>query len=328
MMLEQLLSKVDKVRIGVMGDFCLDVYWHADMKRSELSRETPHFPLPVVAEKMSPGGAGNVCANLAALKPQAVLALGAVGQDWRGRELIGCLRQHGVVTDGLVERGDYITNGYIKPIRSGISEVAYEDPRIDFENFEPASEQLEQQLLAQLDSLAKEIDVLCVCDQMKNGCITPAIRQRICELGKRGLPILVDSRERVNLYKHVILKPNEVEAARAVSSSSLEEAALLLSKQTGSSAIITLGKDGCYVSTEGTVEHINSFPVEPPLDICGAGDTFLSAVACALATGATITDAAAFGCLASSITVQKVGITGTASREELKERYDERHSRE
>ena len=32
------------------GDGCLDVYWHADMTRSELSRETPHHNLPVVQE--------------------------------------------------------------------------------------------------------------------------------------------------------------------------------------------------------------------------------------------------------------------------------------
>ena len=30
------LDKLGKGRIGVIGDFCLDVYWHADMtKRSE-----------------------------------------------------------------------------------------------------------------------------------------------------------------------------------------------------------------------------------------------------------------------------------------------------
>ena len=63
------LGKLGKGRIGVIGDFCLDVYWHADMTKSELSRETPHFPLPIVQERLSPGGAGNVVANLLALKP-------------------------------------------------------------------------------------------------------------------------------------------------------------------------------------------------------------------------------------------------------------------
>ena len=61
------LKKLGKGRIAVIGDFCLDVYWHADMTKSELSRETPHFPLPIVQERLSPGGAGNVVMNLLAL---------------------------------------------------------------------------------------------------------------------------------------------------------------------------------------------------------------------------------------------------------------------
>ena len=48
MTLDAIFSGIDRARVGVIGDFCLDVYWLADMTRSELSRETPHFPLPVV----------------------------------------------------------------------------------------------------------------------------------------------------------------------------------------------------------------------------------------------------------------------------------------
>ena len=79
-----LFDRIDKLRVGVLGDFCLDMYWYADMKRSVLSRETPHFPLPVVKERMSPGGAGNVACNIATLKPAQVLALGVIGADFRG----------------------------------------------------------------------------------------------------------------------------------------------------------------------------------------------------------------------------------------------------
>ena len=37
------LGKLGKGQIGVIGDFCLDVYWHADMTKSELSRESSLF---------------------------------------------------------------------------------------------------------------------------------------------------------------------------------------------------------------------------------------------------------------------------------------------
>lgn len=94
------MRRFGRGRIGVIGDFCLDVYWHADMTKSELSRETPHFPLPIVQERLSPGGAGNVVMNLLALKPKAVHAVGVFGD--RGGISVGDRRQGGV----RGERGD------------------------------------------------------------------------------------------------------------------------------------------------------------------------------------------------------------------------------
>ena|GEM_PF-4288646 len=38
---------------------------------AELSRETPHFAMPVVEERVSLGGGGNVAANMAALLDNA-----------------------------------------------------------------------------------------------------------------------------------------------------------------------------------------------------------------------------------------------------------------
>ena len=40
--LRRRLEAVDGAKICLIGDFCLDIYWHADMRLSELSRETPH----------------------------------------------------------------------------------------------------------------------------------------------------------------------------------------------------------------------------------------------------------------------------------------------
>ena len=54
--LESLLAGTQKGRVGLIGDLCLDMYWIADMKRSQLSRETPHYPLPIVQERRSAGG--------------------------------------------------------------------------------------------------------------------------------------------------------------------------------------------------------------------------------------------------------------------------------
>ena len=46
-LIEKILGAVKSVRVCLIGDLCLDAYWTADMKKSRLSRETPHVPLPV-----------------------------------------------------------------------------------------------------------------------------------------------------------------------------------------------------------------------------------------------------------------------------------------
>ena len=73
--LDRILRSIQAARLLVVGDVCLDLYWYADMRRSRLSRETPHFPLPVVEERVSLGAGGNVAANLAALRPKEILAV-------------------------------------------------------------------------------------------------------------------------------------------------------------------------------------------------------------------------------------------------------------
>ena len=322
MNIQDIFSGINGARIGVLGDFCLDAYWYADMRRSELSRETPHFPLPIVRETYSPGAAGNVAANLAALKPASVKAFGVIGRDWRGARLKEALTDAGIDVSGLLEAEDRITNAFIKPMRMGVSDVVYEDPRLDFENTTPLSQKYEERLLQLLDTA--ELDVLCVCDQTRCGCITPAVRARLSELGKKGLRIIADSRDHIDQYTHVIVKPNEVEAARAFGEGSYEEIALRLSKHTQQIALITLGSQGCLVCDGNTVQAVPAYPVEPPIDICGAGDTFLSAFAAAQAAGASAAEAAAFANTASAVTIKKLNMTGTATREEIEKQWHTR----
>ena len=50
---------------------------------------------------------------------------------------------------------------------------------------------------------------------------------------------------------------------------------------------------------------------------CGAGDTSLSAFSAAIAAKTELKAAAQFAGLASGVTVRKIGVTGTASPEEI-----------
>ena len=325
-----IIKGISKVRIGFIGDICLDVYWKADMTRSEISRETPHFPLPVIEERMSPGAGANAAANAAELKPESIDFLGIIGKDWRGSAVVEELKKRGVKTNGIICSEKRITNAYCKPVRQGISQVEYEDPRIDFENYELVDREDENKLIDSLAAHVGNLDVLCVCDQFRYGCITDRVREEIIKLAKEGLRIVIDSRDRIELYTDVVLKPNEVEGCRAVykdwdpkkvNFEQQLEAAKLLSKKNRSGVCMTLGSKGC-VYTEGTnVIHIPSHEIPPPVDICGAGDTFIAAFSCALVSGAEPPEAAFFANLAAQVTVAKIGTTGTANPEEIKKRY-------
>jgi D-glycero-beta-D-manno-heptose-7-phosphate kinase len=332
--LEEILSEVDEVRVGLLGDLCLDVYWHADMTRSELSRETPHYPLPVVSETMSPGAGGNVAANMAALRPKRVLALGIIGCDWRGASLREELERFGIDDSGIVASDGATTNAYCKPFRKGISSIEYEDPRIDFENHDCLAVDDERRLVDALDSAAAELDVLCISDQFPFGCITPRIRERIHHHASNGLCIIVDSRNHIGVFEGVILKPNGIECLRAVDCSDdseevplekLAETARALAERNRATVCMTLGARGSVYSDSRTSIHIPTAEIPPPIDFCGAGDAFLAAFACALATGARPEEAAFVADLSAGVTIRKIGTTGTATRSEILARYEEIH---
>lgn len=322
--LNEILDSLTKVRACVLGDFCADMYWLADMRLSSLSRETPHHPLPIVEERASPGAAGNVAANLAALSGASPELCGVIGRDWRGDILRDALTAANVDPSGLIGAEERITSAYIKPYRRGHASASYEDPRLDFENPRRLSAAREAELIDSLNDISGRVDVICVCDQFINGCVTPDVRSALTDIARTGVKILVDSRENILDYSGVIVKPNDLEAGLALdyfgalsTVDEAAEAALEFARKNGAPAIITMGDMGCVASDGGEVRHIPARPVHPPLDICGAGDTFMSALALSLGAGYSIFEAARLANLASSVTVKKLGITGCATAREI-----------
>jgi sugar/nucleoside kinase (ribokinase family) len=77
---------------------------------------------------------------------------------------------------------------------------------------------------------------------------------------------------------------------------------------------------------EGTFDPfkgVRAYPVKGPIDPVGAGDSTSAGIACALASGAGLLEAAAFGNLVASITIQQLGTTGTATPEQVRQRWRE-----
>ena len=324
--LDALAARIGTKTLGLVGDLCVDIYWEADMTRSELSRETPHFPLPVVRERVYPGAGGNVAMNLAALGPRAVRVVSVCGDDWRGALLRRALAGAVIGDAALIEVPGRFTNAYCKPLRHGISDVVYEDPRLDFESRTPLPQEAEDRLLAALSGLAAGCDAVCVSDQFLYGCVTPRVRAALTALA-RSVPVIADSRYRIADFSGCILKPNEVECVRAVDGpeapvstdpGAVCRAADALARRNGAGVLCTLGAAGSYFTDGDTGFRTPAFPVSGPVDVCGAGDTSLAAFTAALAAGASYADAAAFAAAASCVTVRKCGVTGTATVEEIR----------
>lgn len=328
--LHAILDRYADLTMGVIGDLALDVYWYADMTRSHLSRETPRFPRPVIREEFSPGGGANVAHNLAQLGVGAVVALSVVGEDWRGERLAAVLAECGVKLDRLIASPQRSTTAYIKPLLQGY-DSQQEDARLDFENAAPLPPDLEDALIEVLTAHLGDLDGCLVADQLEvNGIVTPRVRDGLNHLAAQpGGPVfVVDSRQRIGLFRQMVLKPNRMEAVRAgadwdaVPPDELSAIARQLCTQAGRPVFVTLSEDGVLACTAEAQRTLPAAPVRPPLDIVGAGDAFSAALGASLAAGASPWEAGAIANLAAAVVIEKLNQTGTATPGEVLARYD------
>lgn len=323
--LQEILDKLRGVHVAVIGDCCLDIYWHADMTLSELSRETPHFPLPITEERQLLGAGSNVAANVAALGARRVDVLTVIGDDWRAREWLQIADDAGISNEFVIQDKGRVTPAYCKPMRKGVSDVVYEDPRIDFNNRRAMSSTVEELVISKLQALSAQADAFIVSDQFVHGVLTPRVREAVCELAKRRL-VFVDSRDNIAAYHDVIVKPNELELLTAVYRDQLQNqtddkqilsAAQTLCRKVMGPVCVTLGDKGVLWVDEEQVRTYPAIQVAGPTDIVGAGDAFMAAMATTFATGSSQPDAVTMGTMAASIAIQKIGMAGVVARQEL-----------
>src|SRR3954462_11692995 len=76
-----------KLRIAVVGDFCLDRYLEIDPDRQEVSIETGLPVHNVINLRSQPGGAGTILNNLVTLGVGEIYPVGFSGEDGEGYEL-------------------------------------------------------------------------------------------------------------------------------------------------------------------------------------------------------------------------------------------------
>lgn len=311
----EILAAFRTLRALVVGDVCLDRWCQYEPAWSEPSRETGIQRVAVVATEVTPGAAGTVASNLASLGAGRVSVLGAVGQDGHGWELERALCDRQISTELLVRSPEIPTFTYTKLIHAATGK---EDlPRVDFISTHPLPESIEEKLRETFTRVAGDFDVILVSDQAETdagGVITGRLREALA-----GCPKLVwvDSRVRCELFREVILKPNREEAAAASQRICGRVDFRALREHTRSKLlIVTHGPEGALVIDDSGETRVRACPVESPVNICGAGDSFSAGAAMALAVTGSAIEAVRFGNLVASITIMKKG-TGTASPDEV-----------
>ena len=142
--IQSILDKIQNVKIAVYGDLCLDAYWILDPKGSEVSLETGKQAQAVREQNYHLGGGANVIANLAALQPAEIKAIGSIGNDIFGQEIIRQFERLNVNTDGIVlNDSPFQTVTFCKRYLNQVEEA-----RIDFGFLNELTETASDQMIA------------------------------------------------------------------------------------------------------------------------------------------------------------------------------------
>jgi bifunctional ADP-heptose synthase (sugar kinase/adenylyltransferase) len=331
--LEDILDHIPRLTVGVLGDLFLDRYLDIDASLTEPSLETGLDAYQVVRVRPNPGAAGTVINNLAALGVRQVCPLAVIGDDGEGYELRQALRHFGNVAEGgIFSCEGRRTPTYTKPMLHRAGDLPHELNRLDIKNRTPLPAAAEERVLTALTDVWPALDALLVLDQVSEadcGVVTARVRERLADLGERQPRrlILADSRERIGSFRSVWLKPNRTECQRAVTESGIEPAVLELARRCGRPVFCTCGERGILVADPRPAAPrcvlVPAYPVTGPIDVVGAGDSTSAGIACALAAGASLEEAAGFGNLVASITIQQIGTTGTATPAQIRQRRRE-----
>lgn len=316
---------VRAARVAVFGDFCLDAYWLIDTQRQETSIETGRPVRHVCEQRYSLGGAGNVVANLVGLGVGQVHAVGLVGSDLFGRQMLEMFAQLSV--DCAAVRADqqrWQTMVYAKPYL-GEQEL----DRLDFGGSNRIEARTIARLMADLDRVVDEVDAVVINQQIDPGVVTIECIAALNQLIRRHprCTFIVDSRHHAGAFEGCVLKLNVAEATRLFVhedaskgdgvAADVQSIAHALSKRTGHSVFITRGADGLIAADRGEIVDVPGIQVIGQVDTVGAGDTVVASLAANLAARKSIPDATRFANIAASITVRKIKTTGTTTPEEI-----------
>jgi len=344
----RLLELVDTLRlrrVAVVGDLIADEFIYGEIAR--VSREAPVLILNYDSTDLVPGGAGNAAGNIAALGA-GVRAIGLAGRDESGRRLLETLRRRKVDVGYMLRPSGYRTPTKTRILAGGIHSAKQQVVRIDRAATPRLDESVRAAFAARVLAAVDGCDALLVSDY-GSGLVTPRLvseaqtrlhsaggrrgrgggrpgRQRRHRTAQHPPVVLVDSRYGLLRYRGMTAcTPNESEVEQALgvrigdNVRVLERAGREILRRTRSTAVlITRGSRGMALfEADRSTVHIPIVGSDQIADVTGAGDTVIATMTLALASGASLEEAAHLANYAGGIVVMKRG-TATVSAGELR----------
>jgi ribokinase len=112
----------------------------------------------------------------------------------------------------------------------------------------------------------------------------------------------------LSLVDVLIVNEHELAVVAAAQSDPPEQAHAVLRERGVRAVVTTLGPEGAVVTdADGVTTRVPAVPAPQVVDTTGAGDAFTGVCAAKLASGAPLSDAARWGCVAGSLAVRAAG---------------------
>ncbi|KPK84089.1 MAG: hypothetical protein AMJ81_06600 [Phycisphaerae bacterium SM23_33] len=320
--LMEVLDKLGRPKVALVGDFMLDHYLYGDSER--ISPEAPVPILEVVNRESRPGGAASVAVNILALGGK-VACVGIVGQDAAGEELLAILASAGAEISSLIRLPGRPTT--VKERLIGLAQHRHRQQmlRVDQEARGAVPKEVLGTVRTLLRSAIRDCQCLALEDHDKGLFSDAATPQWIADARSAGVPVVVDP-ARVSDYRRyrgaTMLTPNRFEAALASGIQITDEESLarcaqrLVTAADAEAVVITLDKEGAYLARRGERgTHIRTRQ-RTVYDVTGAGDAVLAMLAVAIGGGCDWEQAVALANLAGGLEVERFGVV-PVSRDEI-----------
>lgn len=320
----KLLDAIATLNIIVIGEAMLDCYLSGIAER--LCSEAPVPVVTVTEQKQAPGGAANTAVNVHSLGAKVTL-LSVIGDDREGALLKQVLQERGVSTSHVLTHPGRRTIAKQRVMAAATLLV-----RFDQGSTHPLDSETEQALIEQLEHCFANCDAMIVSDY-GYGILTERVIGAIARLQQNQPRVIVVDSKQLNSYCHVgvtAVMPNYDQAVQLLGISKLTEPSVRFDQitahqwrlfdLTGARIVaVTLDAAGALIFERNHSPHRTYAQRSIHHHAAGAGDTFMSAMALALATGATTPVAADLAASAAAVVVEQAGTTA-CSAQELRQR--------